>query len=52
MMMEVETGRILKGNDPIEGNHFFLNHDYGRKGILLTLGGMAVFRGRYDTIPS
>ena len=23
MMMEVETGRILKGNDPIEGNPFF-----------------------------
>ena len=23
----------LKGNDPIEGTHFSLNHVYGRKGI-------------------
>ena len=31
--MEVENYPQMKGNDPIGGSHFSLNHDDGRKGF-------------------
>ncbi len=35
IMVQWKMAGYLKGNDPIAGNHFSLNHDYGRKGYCI-----------------